>query len=109
MKVFFINFRNKKAAYLIITMQFFAHCDGTFSFLDIHKLRSSKLEQNRQNYGKKILKQKFHSQPFLINGTTEMASRLGCNKNMQNAQKRIKNKKISKLIASACEAKSREK
>lgn len=83
----------------------------SLSLLDIHKIRSAKIANNRIFYGKKTLIKRFKSES-LVNGITDMAHRLGCDPNMQAAAKKglgKKAKKNSKAIAVACEVKSREK
>lgn len=103
--------RIKKIVFLIITMQAIAYSDSIYSLLDIHKLRSNKLNQDRDYHGKKILKQRFHNKsPLLINRATEMAALLGCDKNMRQAQRKvIGNTQKYNIVISACEIKSREK
>jgi len=80
--------------------------------LEIHKLHSNKLSKDRLTLGKKTLLKRLGSKSlFLVNATTEMAKRLGCNQRMQIAAKqgsREKTPRHHKLIASACKAKNRE-
>jgi len=104
-------FRIKKTVFMIAIAQTIAYCNGVYSLLDIHTLRSNKLNQDRNYHGKKILKKRLlDKSPFLINGATEMAARLGCDKNMCRAQKKITgNPTKYNIIVSACEIKSREK
>ncbi len=81
------------------------------SLLDIHKLRSAKLNKSRLFHGKKILMKRFKSN-FLVNNAADMANRLGCDPSMKAAAKSVlgkKSKKNSSAIATACEVKSREK
>jgi len=86
---------------------------GTLSLLEIHTLRSDKLKKSRLFYSKKNLLRLFGKNAvFLVNDAADMANRVGCDKSMQTATRRIlgkKAKKFSNAITAACESKNREK
>lgn len=108
-----MNLYNKKIIYLI-TISILSAVFGSsiLPLLEIHKLHSNKLSENRLALGKKTLLKRLGSKSlFLVNATTEMAGRLGCSRKMRIAAKQgstKKNFKHSKLISSACKAKDRE-
>lgn len=91
----------------------FGRENAILSLLEIHKLRSSRLNKSRLFHGKKILMKRMGKKAlFLVNAATVMANRLGCDSNMQASTRRVLGKRSRKnngIIVSACEVKNREK